>query len=485
MKKLLIQIHKTTGSLLSLLFLIWCFTGIILLFKGFPHSNRHDRFEKLEYLNEIDFANLPYFDDTNSGNIELEKYQGKLVYRKANGRKEQAVYDAHTLQPINNFTKAQAIYEAEKYVNAKVLKTDSINSIDSWIPWGYYKPLLPFYKCNMDDDKCSVIYISSKTGTVIQHTTRYSRWMARLGAIPHLMYFPQIKQNAKLWKNTILILGIIGILVTISGIIVAFFRFKRDRKRKIINITIYKKRSYKWHHIFGLFTGLFLFTFLLSGIFYATGVPSWISAKPAGKSPLSIWNQQITTNLNIHPKRIWQLIPEKKGLRKIAWSSSMGQPTIEVYYNDYNVSENYFIKNDTLIRLSTTEKEIKSYAIEKLGSANFTITIQDKYDRYYKSSGMYFHSLPAYKISFDNKFNTVLYIDTQSGKAVEYLHNNKKAEQWLTRGLHKLNFSIFHNIEWLRKTILIILCLGGLVVSVTGIILSWKWLKREIKNKQL
>ena len=92
---------------------------------------------------------------------------------------------------------------------------------------GYYKPLLPFFKCYMADEKHSVLFVSAKTGTVIQHTTRYSRWMARLGAIPHLMYFPRIKQYANRWENTILVLGIIGILVTISGLFVAFFRFKK------------------------------------------------------------------------------------------------------------------------------------------------------------------------------------------------------------------------------------------------------------------
>lgn len=86
------------------------------------------------------------------------------------------------------------------------------------------------------------------------------------------------------------------------------------------------------------------------------------------------------------------------------------------------------------------------------------------------------------KSSYTNRYNTILFIDPQSGKAVEYLHNNKKTERWLTRGLHKLDFSIFDNVEWLRKTILIILCLGGIAVSVTGVILSWKWLRRTARR---
>ncbi len=483
MKNFFIQIHKITGSVLSLLFLMWCFTGIILLYKGFPHANRHDRFENLEYLNESDFTNLPYFDETNSGEVELEKYQGNLIYRKENGSKAQQIFDAHTLEAYDIFTSNQAIKEAEHYLNTKVVKVDSLNKINSWVPWGYYKPLLPFYKCYMADEEHSVLFVSAKIGAVIQHTTRYSRWMARLGAIPHLMYFPQIKQFAKRWENTILVLGIIGILVIISGLFVAFFRFKRDTEGRIVSISIFKKWSYKWHHIFGLFVGLFFFTFLLSGIFYATGVPSWISAKPEGKSPQTRWNQRLETDTTMYPERVWNLLPEKSGLRKIAWTTAMGLPVVEAYYDNYRKSVNYIVENDTLKQFLTTEEKIKAYAIEVLGSKKFSVEIQEEYDNYYKSSGMYYHSLPAYKLSFDNEFNTILYIDPESGKAVEYFNNNKKTQRWLTRGLHKINFSFFTKAEWLRKTILIILCVGGFVVSFTGVILSWKWLRKGLKNK--
>lgn len=483
MKKFFIHIHKITGSVLSLLFLMWCFSGVILLYKGFPHATRQDRFEKLKFLNENDFINLPFFEETNSGEIELEKYHENLVYRKYKGHKAQKIYDAQTLTEYKTFSKADAVKEAEYYLGDKVVKVDSVTKINSWIPWGYYEPLLPFYKCNMADEKRTVVFISSKTGTVIQHTNRYSRWMARLGAIPHLMYFPQIKQYAKRWKNTILVLGLIGILVAVSGLVVAFFRLKRDKAGKIFSITVYKKWIYKWHHVFGLFIGVFFFTFLLSGIFYATGVPSWISAKPEGKSPQSIWNQRFETDGTMHPVRIWKLLPVKSGLHKIAWNTAMGLPVIEAYYDNYKRPVIYIAANDTLIQFSTTEEKIKNYAIETLSSKNFSIEIQEEYDNYYKSSGMYYHSLPAYKLSFNNEFNTILYIDPQSGQAIEYFHNNKKAQRWLIRGLHKINFSFFNNVEWLRKTILIILCVGGFVVSLTGIILSWKWLRRGFKKR--
>ena len=336
----------------------------------------------------------------------------------------------------------------------------------------------------MSDTEHSVLYVSSKTGSVIQHTTRYSRWMARLGAIPHLMYFPQIKQYEQRWKNTILILGIIGLLVTISGLVVAFFRFKRDDSGKITGITVYKKWSYKWHHIFGLFIGLFFFTFLLSGIFYATDVPSWISAKPEGKSPQSIWNKRLETDSTMRPERIWNLLPEKKGLRKIAWSTAMGFPVVEAYYANYRAPVTYKVNGDTILLFDTTEKGIEKYAHKTFRNKLIKIEQQADYDLHYKANGMYSHPLPVYKLNLNDGFNSVLYIDPASGKAVEYYNNNKGTERLLTRGLHKLDFTIFLKADGVRNTILIILCIGGIIVSFTGVLLSFKWFRRVFKSNK-
>jgi len=483
-KTFFIQLHKITGSALSLLFLMWCLTGVVLVFVGFPHASRQQRFEKLDYLSESDFQNLPYFDQTESGKIELEKYQGELVYRKYKGKKSQQVFNAKQRHKLPLFSKSQAICEAEHFINAKVTSVDSIAELDSWIPWGYYKPLLPFFKCYMDDPDHSVLYVSAQSGTVVQHTQRSSRWYARIGAIPHWIYFSQIKQNADVWQITVLILGIISLLVAISGMVVAFFRFKRNSDGKISDLSVYKKWSYKWHHIFGLCIGLLFCIFLLSGIFYATGVPNWISAKPSGKPATSVWNKRSKTDSVIHPSQIWKQLPQKEGVRKIAWESAMGRQVVNVYYDDYRSPKTFIaIQTDSLIPFTATKDEIQQFAQKKFKDQFQSIEIQNKYDSYYEECGMFHHPLPAYKVNLNDGFGTSVFIDPATGKAVEYFNANKKDRRWLTKGLHKFDFSIFNKADWLRKTILIIVCLIGTAVSFTGVLLSWKWIKRMFKKR--
>ena len=93
----------------------------------------------------------------------------------------------------------------------------------------------------------------------------------------------------------------------------------------------------------------------------------------------------------MHPERIWDLLPEKSGLRKIAWTTAMKLPVVEAYYDNYRKPVNYIVNGDTLIQFTTTKEKIKAYAIETIGSKNFSIEMQEEYDNYYKSSGMYYH----------------------------------------------------------------------------------------------
>lgn len=482
MKKTLIQIHKIFGSLISLLFLMWFISGIILVFVGFPHASRQERFEQLRAFNCEALKSIKPFPEFGSKKIEFELYNNTPVYRIYSGRRSQKVIDANTLLHIKSFSKAEAIKTAQNFNGCSVTQVDSLNQLDSWIPWAYYKPLLPFYKCYLNDDLHTVIYVSSKTGLIIQETNRQSRWLARFGAIPHWIYFKQLKQNQQLWEVIVVLLGIIGLIACISGLWVAFYRVKRGSDNKIVALTVYKKWDYKWHHLLGWFLGFLLCTFTLSGIFYTTGIPSWMINKPKGQSFTSQWNKSTSLDSTIHPQQIWKQLPNKMGIRKIAPSSSMNKQTVSIFYDDYRRPLSYqILNNDSIIPFSVSDKEVLEYAKNIFEEDQLTITLQTQYDNYYEANGMFYHPLPVYKIIVDDAYGTTLFIDPTNGKAVGHFDNNKRWKRWLTKGLHKFEFPIFEKYDWLRKVLLIGVLLIGTFMCVTSVVLSWKWFKRVIK----
>nr|WP_321357623.1 PepSY domain-containing protein [uncultured Draconibacterium sp.] len=481
LKKIVIQLHKITGSLLSLLFLIWFLSGIVLIFDGFPHASREARFNHLSTFTEANFIGLAPPETNWKGQVNLELCNGKPVYRLVTGRKAQQVFDAKTLKPYNNFSEEYANKLASSFSGSPVKKTELQNEFDQWVPWSYYKPLLPFYKCYINNPSHTVLYISQKTGEIVQQTDRKSRWAARCGAIPHWIYLKNIRPKQGLWMNLVIILSAIGVLVSLTGIIAGFLRFKKGK-----GITPYKKLFYKWHHIFGFIFGLFVFTFILSGLFSVIDVPDWMVFIPTKNEKKINWGQKLDLAKHpaIFPYKIYEALEQKEGIRKVSWKNMHGTPSYFVYYNNYQIPVVYQLTGDSIQKhtgysISEIEKIAKGY----LGETAFSIIQQEKYDNYYSGSAMYYWPEPVYKLVADDAAQTWIYINPATAEQVKRYTKNTRLRRWLYQGLHKFNFQFLkEEAEWFRKLLLIITSLGGIAVSITGVWLSKKWLRRTIRK---
>lgn len=484
LNKFIIQTHNISGSFLSLMFVVWFLSGIVLIFDGFPHASREERFMHLPELTLQVMENLQApSSDFNSG-VTLETSGGKAVYRVSMGRKAQKVFDAETLSPLQSFTEDNARKLSESFNGHPVKQIVKKSDFDQWVPWSYYKPLLPFYKCYMSDPEHTVIYISEKTGEIVQETKRMERWSARVGAIPHWIYFKKLRLMKDVWRIVVIVLSTLGILISLSGIYVGIIRLKKRKKK---SLTPYKKFWYKWHHLAGFSFGLFVFTFVLSGLISVTDVPNWMVGVRSSEKKSIEWNGKpnLTRHENKTPKEVYLALNKKVGIRKIEWVTVFGHPQFRVYYNDYQVPEVYSLNNEKIEPMNQfSPEDIKLQAEIILASNRFKLKIQRGYDNYYSASAMRYLPATAYKIAIDDEQRTNLYIDPATGDEVCRTTKNIRLRVWLYRFLHALDIPFFKNIEVLRKMILILLSVGGLIVSISGMVLSVKWFKRSFANSK-
>ncbi len=486
-KKIIFKIHQVTGIILGLMFLAWFLSGIILIFAGFPHASREERFQHLEPFNRADFEKILPLPDSVKGSVELEKQEDRPVYRVTTGKKAQRVIDACTLQIIPGFSEASCKRVAGNFMGCPVKKTVKTDQLDQWMPWSYYRPLLPIYKFRMDDDRHTVLYVSSRTGAIVQQTDRKSRWLARIGAIPHWIYFRSLRLQVQLWKQVIIRISAIGLLVCLSGIIAGFMRMNnRKKQRKTGSITPYKKFWYKWHHLAGFFFGVFVFTFLLSGLFSVAGLPDWVTPAHHDFSPRETWekHQRVSSGKGHSMLELWQSLKTKNGIRKLERETSMGNPAWFIYYNNYQVPAIYIVAGDTIFRQEPYRlQQVRDRAARLFPGTSYSVSEQTGYDNYYQKSGMANHPLPVYQITWNNENQDRIYIYPVTGHVVLSYDKKGKIHRWLYQGLHKFNFQFLIEHEWLRKALLLVLSCGGIVVSLSGIALSVKWIKRKVKNK--
>lgn len=120
---------------------------------------------------------------------------------------------------------------ATQWVDAPILKVDTLYDLEVWIMYTRYKRELPIYKFYFDDPEKHQLYISSKTGEVQQYTTRRQRFYAWIGAIPHKLYFPALRKHTPLWIRTITITSLIAFLVCLTGLIAGLYRYYRQYKK--------------------------------------------------------------------------------------------------------------------------------------------------------------------------------------------------------------------------------------------------------------
>ena len=72
-KKITLKIHQVTGIALSLMFLVWFASGIVLIFAGFPHASREERFLFLKPFSQSDFEHILPLPGPVNGSVELDK----------------------------------------------------------------------------------------------------------------------------------------------------------------------------------------------------------------------------------------------------------------------------------------------------------------------------------------------------------------------------------------------------------------------------
>ena len=242
LKNLLIQLHNLTGTFMSLMFVIWFLSGFVLIYAGFPHASREERFLNLNSFNQADFETIQNPLCSFKGRVELEKIGEQPVYRVYSGRRGQQVYNAITLEVQPEMNEKQALVLAEQFTGAQVDQLEVVRQQDQWMPWSYYRSLLPFYKCYLNDSEHTQLYISAKSGSIVQETTRAKRWAARLGAIPHWVYFTSLRLQTGLWLKVIIWLSSIGLFVCLTGLIAGLIRLrKRKQYGRWTSFSPYKK----------------------------------------------------------------------------------------------------------------------------------------------------------------------------------------------------------------------------------------------------
>ncbi len=491
--KIILIVHRYLGFVLSLFFLVWFLSGFVMMYKDFPYLSRTEQLERLPALpaqsvriSPVEAAAIANQNDS-LASFRVGALLDRPVYRFQNNNGNIVTVFADDGSLHQHITPAQAEMIVKKFINnsLSVKKIETSAVLDQWTPRTRFLPYMPLHKVYLDDDAGTVCYVSAKTGEIIQKLDRSDKLWAWLGAIPHWIYFKDLRIHTQLWRDVVVAISLVGVLMSIAGIVLGIQRYLKA-KRKRNSISPYKKVWFRWHHILGFVFGVFVFTWILSGLF---------SMNPWHWSPETVLTKTEQLRWQGMPLSVDPVIVDvKSSIEKLSAYGTVkeleltfvdGKPYWIAYYpqkktrllaaDDMLAKPLDVLPSHVLVSLVSTLKP--EYAIAEQ-------SMLDDYDAYYYDKHRT-RSLPVIRVKFSDNVNTWYYIDPMKASVVKKNQQGSRLNRWIYNGLHSLDFPVFFYRRPLWDVVVIVLLLGGTALSFTGVALTLKWIRRKRKKKDL
>ena len=277
-------VHRYLGVAIGLIMTLWCLSGFVMMYRGYPAVSPEQRLAGLQPL-DLSGAKAPDLGQSPIQAFRIEMFAGRPVLRLS-GESGRRTYDLKSGAEIERASPAEAAATAQAYAAAQGVKGRAgpprLIRVDQWTVEGA-RSRGPAYRIAFQDPEATVVYVASRSGEVVQATDRGSRFWAWIGAVPHWLYPRVLREHVELWSNVVIWTSVVGVFLTATGLYVGIARFRRTRDGRW---SPYRGWRY-WHHIAGLLFGLFTLTWVTSGLLTMNpwGLPSF----PAG--PRGSWSK--------------------------------------------------------------------------------------------------------------------------------------------------------------------------------------------------
>ena len=476
LRKVLILTHRYLGIALSLLFLMWFVSGIAMLFAGgMPRLTPAERLERMPALDLGRVRLTPAEAAMRSGlqrgggRLTLLPVMGRPVYRFAGGRGggDGVTVFADTGDLLDEIGEAESIEIARRFMKAPPSALHHVavlNSADQWTI--EHRSQMPLHKITVDDAARTELYVSEETAEVALMTTRGSRALAGVAAIPHWLYFKSLRLNDGLWTRVVLWTSGLGTVSAFVGL--------------ILGVTQIRTRYVgwmRWHYVTGAIFGVFTLTWVSSG-FLSMEPWDWTSRGTSGaRIPQALGGGP--ASLSWFPRidpAAWNAALSGRGVKEVEFLGVQGKP----YYALRGVERGTVLMAVEPLKIRRESFSLDSL-VQRIKQGNRDVAIANvemlsRYDSYYYDRDRE-APLPILRVKFADRADTWFYIDPRMSQVVSRLTRGERVERWLYHGFHSLDFSFWYYTP-LWTIGVIVLCSGGAVLSFTGVVIGFKRLQR-------
>ena len=257
----LVIAHRYLGVAMGGLMLVWCLSGMVMLFAPYPSVTPDER---LAHLPRIDWSRCCRMDaaappDAPVRSAVIEQLGAAPVLRLGLDGGPERMIDLSTGRAVAGAGRPDAVAVAGAWG-----RVDRVIPLvrDQWTVSGEFNRGRPFWRVRLADPGRSDIYVSRVTGEVVQRTTLGSRVTGWLGAVPHWLYPTLLRQNTRLWSQVVIWTSLAGVFLTLAGLYLGLVAWRPFGDHRLSPF----RGLMTWHHLTGLAAGLLTLAWVASGL---------------------------------------------------------------------------------------------------------------------------------------------------------------------------------------------------------------------------
>ena len=479
--------HRWAGVGLCLLFAMWFASGAVLHFVGFPALSTQDRHRGGA---PIDFGQIrvppSQVLDAAAGarDLRLVDRGGRAAYLVEPATGPWTAFDAEngaTLPDLSS-TDARAIagaFAGAAGTAAPVAATGPL-AVDQWIVHQHFDPYRPFYRIRLNDAQRTDLYVSARTGEVLQRTRFAERAWNWAGAVVHWIYFTPLRQSWTAWNQVVWWTSLAALLSSAAGTWLGIVRMTANRAAGRRGLSPFRGWM-RWHHLIGLFASVIVMTWMLSG---------WLSMDHGRVFSMGRATDEQAARLSgmpladaarsVSPDSLQRMAPATEvdfdavGGRPVltAYSSRTGTPRV-MFPIDGGDALPRIPDSLLLAGVKRVWPDAAAVAPASGAVASAAVTGADALYRHAESTG-------ADAAGFTAEGGSLrVYVDPSTGRFLTVMDPSRRGYAWVYYGLHTLEFPGLIERPALRTALVLSLLTLGFVSSATGVVLSVKRLKRE------
>ncbi|MBS0530147.1 MAG: PepSY domain-containing protein [Proteobacteria bacterium] len=466
--------HRWIGIATCLLFAMWFVSGIVMTYVAFPHLTAQER---VAALPDLDWSKVAVTPDRALATAGLKSYPREFrldmlndepVYRVLGWDGARRVVSARDGRIIDRIAQDEALAVARRYPAAGDVRMIGTVDRDQWSVTARFDPLRPLFLIALGDAAGTQLYVSEKSGEIVLDTTRTERVWNWLGSIPHWIYPTILRKDGPLWREVVLWISGVCMVLAVSGIWIGILRVRLRRRYWRNSISPYRGWM-AWHHVTGFFAGVFVLTWMFSG---------WLSLNPGGFFAGRGASREMTQRYAGHATP--DIVAEFDGRplaplveARFVW---LGGRPLMIGMDRANMPRVFDAVSGASLTLD--DKQIFAAARHLMPEAEMTmrrrLTSEDAYWYSHHENRV----LPVLRAGFNDDVQSWFHIDPRTGDILGRSDTSRRTYRWLFNALHSLDFHalIAHRPAW--DIVVWLLSLLGLVISTSGIVIGWRRLMR-------